>query len=119
MPWAVAFVCGYELRLGGALARRLPQPRHIEKRAAVVWSIVLTVLAASAFLVLVTRFSGLSGFRVLLSGRSNAVDQLSAESSYVWLGSRLDARGSIGRGRRSDGLCCARALSHGRPIGTS
>jgi hypothetical protein len=85
----VAFLCGYELRAGAALARRFPPPRRIETRAAVAWSIALTTLAALALLVLITRFSGLSGFRILFSGRSREVDRLSADSSYVWYGLKL------------------------------
>jgi hypothetical protein len=85
----VAFLCGYELRAGAALARRLPPPRRIATRAAVTCSIALTVLAALALLALVTRFSGLSALRILVHGRSEEEARLSHESSYVWYAARL------------------------------
>ena len=84
-----AFVCGYELGAGAALARRLPAPREVSTRGAVPWVAVLTAISASLLVLVLSRSTGLSGIRRLFEGRVYDLAESSAHSSYLWFGIRL------------------------------
>jgi hypothetical protein len=73
---AVAFVAGYESRVGRTLARALPRPRELTVRAGVVGSTIMIGLAFVAFLVTVWPAGGYRRFTVLVNGQTAEVIQL-------------------------------------------
>jgi hypothetical protein len=85
---AVAFVCGYELRAGASLARRLPPPRELDTRATAVSGIAVGVIGVVFFVVLLPASDPLQSLRVVLGGRDEALGEVLADSStYVFYAS--------------------------------
>jgi len=87
---AVAFVIGYEVRLGRGLGGRIPAPPSVDTRAAAAAALVLAGLGAVALAVFLPTSNGPDALRVLLRGRSGEFGALLKDSStYVWYGSLL------------------------------
>jgi hypothetical protein len=85
---AVAFVCGYELRAGASLARRLPTPGELDTRATAVSGIAVAVIGVVFFVVLLPASDPLESLRVVLGGRDKALGEVLADSStYVFYAS--------------------------------
>jgi hypothetical protein len=86
----VAFVWGYEVRAGRALARVLPAPREISTRAGVVGAACMIGLASIALVVLVWPAGGVRRLTILFHGQTYEVGQLvSARGSYPFLTAML------------------------------
>lgn len=87
---AVSFVVGYELRLGRKLASRLPEPRPVDTRIAVVGALVTAVTGAVALAAFLPVGEPERALRVLLGGRSPELGAiLGQSSSYVVTASLL------------------------------
>jgi hypothetical protein len=93
---AVAFVCGYELRVGRRIADRLPVPRSLDTRRAVLSAVILGAVAIVALVVLLPVSEGTESLRILLGGRSERLGELvEGSSTYIWYGSLLAVPASV------------------------
>jgi hypothetical protein len=89
---AVAFVVGYEVRLGRGLGARIPAPPPVDTRIAAAATLILAGLATVALAVFLPTSEGPEALRLLLRGRSGEFGALlKGSSTYVWYGSLLFA----------------------------
>lgn len=85
---AVGFVCGYEVRAGASLARRLPTPGDLDTRATAVSAIFVAAVGIVFFVVLLPASDPRESLDVVLGGRDEALGEVLADSStYVFYAS--------------------------------
>jgi hypothetical protein len=93
---AVAFVCGYELRLARALGPRAPAPRELDTRAAAVAAVAVAALGLAAFVVFLPTSDPRESLRIVVGGRGDPLRSVLVDSStYVWYGSWLLAPAAL------------------------
>jgi oligosaccharide repeat unit polymerase len=113
----VAFVCGYELTAGRALARVLPRPREISTSAGIAGSAIMIALALVALFVMLWPAGGSKRFTILLEGQSwQTMHLVSAKGSYPLMIAMLVAPAAIlllalGLRERRVGLLVAAAVT--------
>jgi hypothetical protein len=88
---AVAFVLGYEARLGSRVAERLRVPGDVFDSSAVLLGAFITAaLGLLALALVLLPADGLHGIHIFLAGRSTELNNLIEHStSYLWYGSLL------------------------------
>ena len=88
---AVAFVVGYELRIGCHAAQLLPSPpRPTDCSAVLVGAAVTALLGLVALVVFILSADRARGFQTFFEGRSVDLDRLlSGATQYLWWGSLL------------------------------
>lgn len=86
----VAFVCGYELGAGQAVARALPAPRELTPRAGILGASCLVCAALAALVFIAWRAGGAARLTVLFQGRTAKVESvIDSAGSYPSLAAML------------------------------
>lgn len=87
---AVAFVAAYELGPARTLVERLPAPRELDTRVAMIGALAVAAVGLVALAVFLPLSDPTLSLRVLLGGRSDDLGVvLDATSTYIWYGSLL------------------------------